>query len=79
MHCALWLVTNTSERTVELRAVVGAANSSDLWQLRCAVREHLVAFLQESYPDRLPRVRVELEQPTVSGERLSSRSASRPE
>src|SRR5579871_419764 len=56
-------VTNATEHTLELRALVSAANSSDLWSLRCAVREHLVAFLQRSYPQALPRTRVELGQP----------------
>ncbi len=53
-------VTNTTERTVELRALMSAADSSKAWQLRCTVREELVAFLQKNYPDALPRVRAEV-------------------
>jgi small-conductance mechanosensitive channel len=53
-------VTNASERTVELRALVSARDSSDAWDLRCLVREKLIQFLQERYPDGLPRVRAEL-------------------
>lgn len=60
-------VTNASERTLELRAVVSAADSGKLWDLRCLVRERLVGFLQRQYPGTLPRVRTEissrLEQP----------------
>ncbi len=59
-------VTNATEHTLELRALVSAANSSDLWNLRCAVREHLVSFLQRSVPLALPRTRVELERPVAS-------------
>ena len=55
-------VTNASENTVELRALVSAANSSDLWDLRCEVREKLIAFIEASYPDRLPKTRVTMEQ-----------------
>jgi small-conductance mechanosensitive channel len=53
-------VTNTSERTVELRALVSAADASAAWDLRCEVREKLVAFLQQQYPEALPRLRAEL-------------------
>ena len=53
-------VANASEHTVELRALVSAANSADLGALRSEVRERLIGFLQTSYPDRLPRLRVEL-------------------
>ena len=53
-------VTDTKDRVLELRALVSAANASDLWDLRCAVREQLVAYLQQHYPASLPRTRVEL-------------------
>ena len=53
-------VTNTTERTVELRALMSAADSSLAWQLRCMVREKLVEFLQANYPDALPKVRAEV-------------------
>jgi len=54
-------VTDAKESTVELRALVSAANASDLWTLRCAVREQLVTYLQENYPESLPRTRAELQ------------------
>lgn len=56
-------VIGTSERAVELRALMSAGNSPDLWQLRCDVREGLIAWLQEQYPESLPRVRAELDRP----------------
>lgn len=53
------VVTNTSDRTIEVRAMVSAANSSNLWNLRVTVRERLVAWLREYEGGRyLPRVRV---------------------
>lgn len=53
-------VTDTTERTVELRALVSAADSSRIWDLRCAVREHLVGFLQRLDDGRyLPRTRLD--------------------
>ncbi len=53
-------VTNATERTVEIRALMSAADSPAAWDLRCEVREKLLEFLQKKYPDCLPRTRVEL-------------------
>ncbi|MVN75040.1 mechanosensitive ion channel [Hymenobacter sp. HMF4947] len=62
-------VTDSKELTVELRALVSAANASALWDLRCAVREQLVAYLQTHYPGSLPRTRAVLQEvgPTQHG------------
>jgi small-conductance mechanosensitive channel len=51
-------VTDVKETTVELRFLVSARNSSDLWDLRCDVREAMLAFLSESLPSALPRTRL---------------------
>jgi small-conductance mechanosensitive channel len=56
-------VTNTSERTVELRALVSAADASAAWSLRCEVREKLVDFIQKNYPEALPKLRAEMGPP----------------
>ncbi|MBD2722664.1 mechanosensitive ion channel family protein [Hymenobacter armeniacus] len=53
-------VTDAKERTLELRCLVSAANAGAVWELRCAVREQLVAFLQREYPGSLPRTRAEV-------------------
>jgi small-conductance mechanosensitive channel len=53
-------VTNLSERTVELRALMSAPGSSQAWDLRCHVREKLMEFLQQNYPQSLPRARAEV-------------------
>lgn len=54
-------VTGASERAIELRALMSAANASDLWGLRCHVREALVRALADEQPAALPRVRARLE------------------
>jgi small-conductance mechanosensitive channel len=54
-------VTNATERTVEMRALMSAPDSSRAWDLRCLVREQLIACLQTRFPESLPRVRAELE------------------
>ena len=54
-------VTNTSERTVEVRALMSAADASAAWSLRCHVREKLVDFIKTKFPQALPRLRAELD------------------
>jgi len=54
-------VTDTSDHGVTVRALMSAADSGKLWDLRCLVREKLVAFVAERYPAALPRVRAEVE------------------
>jgi len=53
-------ITNATERTMEVRILLSSATSPKAWNLRCLVREKLLTFLQENYPDSLPRARVEL-------------------
>jgi small-conductance mechanosensitive channel len=55
-------VTNADNRTVELRALMSAADSPTAWTLRCEVREKLLEFLQKKHPQSLPRVRVDLDE-----------------
>ena len=55
-------VTNATEKTVEVRALMSASDSALAWDLRVYVREHLIKFLQENYPDSLPRSRVVIEE-----------------
>jgi small-conductance mechanosensitive channel len=54
-------VSDSDQRTVQLRALMDVRNSSDAWDLRCLVREKLIAFLQQNYPGSLPRYRGELD------------------
>jgi small-conductance mechanosensitive channel len=53
-------VTNATEKTVEIRALVSAENSGNAWDLRVYIREQLIKFLQEKYPESLPKSRVEI-------------------
>ena len=57
------LVTDSKERTLELRCLVSASNSSRAFDLLCEVREHLVAFIQQHYPGSLPKTRTLTESP----------------
>jgi small-conductance mechanosensitive channel len=53
-------VTDASEHTIQIRALVDARDSGEAWDLRCYLREKLIQFLQEKYPNALPRVRAEV-------------------
>jgi small-conductance mechanosensitive channel len=56
---AVLQVTDARERTMELRCLASAGNSSALSNLRCEIREKMVAYIQAEFPDALPRDRVE--------------------
>jgi small-conductance mechanosensitive channel len=53
-------VTNATDRTMELRALMSAADASTAWTLRCHIREKLIEFIKTKYPQALPRTRAEL-------------------
>jgi len=52
--------TNVSEHTVELRALMSAPDASSAWNLRCTVREKLIEYVRNNYPEGLPKVRAEI-------------------
>ncbi len=56
-------VVDTTQTTMVVRVLVSAADSASAWDLRCDVREKLIAYVQEHCPDGLPRVRAELDHP----------------
>jgi small-conductance mechanosensitive channel len=53
-------VSDASERSMQIRALTSAADSSKAWDLRCLVREKLIKFQQEKYPNSLPKARAEI-------------------
>ena len=58
-------VTDFNSTTMQLRALMSAANSSKSFDLQCYVREKLIQFLQEEHPECLPRGRNEDVTPKV--------------
>jgi small-conductance mechanosensitive channel len=51
-------VTDLTERTMQIRCLVSAKDAGDVWDLRCEVREKMIAFLRQRYPAALPRDRL---------------------
>jgi small-conductance mechanosensitive channel len=60
-------VSDTSERTMQIRVLCTAADSSKAWDLRCEVREKLIVFIQKHHPQSLPRLRTDWEPPGWAG------------
>ena len=52
-------VAEITTQGAELRIVMSAADATSAWDLRCEVREKLLGFLRDSYPESLPRLRFE--------------------
>lgn len=50
-------VTECHEVTITLRALVSAATGPEAWDLRCEVREKMLAYLRDELPECLPRRR----------------------
>lgn len=59
-------VTNLSEHSMEIRCLMSARNSSELFDLRCLVRERMTAFIQKNYPEAFPRTRFDAISPAQS-------------
>lgn len=51
-------VTNASEKSIEIRALMSAKDSGTAWDLRVFIREKLLVFLKENYPESLPKTRI---------------------
>ncbi len=59
-------VTDATEHTMAIRALVSARDAGKAWDLRCEVREALIVFLQREHPESLPKTRVRIEGGTPS-------------
>jgi small-conductance mechanosensitive channel len=53
-------VVDANDHAVQIRALMDATDSGQAWDLKCIVREELIKFLQQNYPQSLPRYRGEM-------------------
>ncbi|MDE1162953.1 MAG: mechanosensitive ion channel [Acidobacteriaceae bacterium] len=51
-------VTNLSERTMEVRCLMSSTDSGKNFDLRCDVREKMIHFIREKYPEAFPTTRI---------------------
>jgi small-conductance mechanosensitive channel len=64
-QCPLWdqmiqtvQITNSTEKTIEVRFLMSARNASEAFDLRCLVREHMIHYIQRKFPHSLPKSRL---------------------
>ena len=62
-------LTDNKESTVEVRLLMSARNSPQAFDLRCFVREEMIAFVRQNYPECLPKTRVEFNGKSVDNNR----------
>lgn len=55
-------VTDMTEKTMELRALMSAKDAPTAWDLRVYARENLLKFIKENYPGSLPLTRLEVKE-----------------
>lgn len=51
-------VTNTTDKNKEIRILLSSSNSSKNWDLRAYLREKLIDYINENYPDGFVKLRV---------------------
>ncbi|MGC1480302.1 MAG: mechanosensitive ion channel family protein [Chthoniobacterales bacterium] len=56
-------VTDSREHDIEIRILCSGKDSPTTWDLRCHVREKLIEFIRDEYPESLPRLRARLDGP----------------
>jgi small-conductance mechanosensitive channel len=54
-------VVDASDRAMQVRVLVSAADAGRAWDLRCLVRERLVHYIQQAYPEHLPHIRADID------------------
>jgi small-conductance mechanosensitive channel len=65
------VISDAKEGSIQIRALVSAADPDKLWTLRCDVREALISYVQEKHPTRLVKTRVAVQTLPVPPTRLT--------
>ena len=53
-------VTDNNADVMTIRIVASGSNSGNTFNLRCAIREHLIGWIQANYAEHLPKTRLEM-------------------
>lgn len=61
-------VTETSEKAIQLRILISTSDSGKGWDLRCYLRERLIHYIAENYPDYLPKLRTSFDANSLTDE-----------
>ncbi len=54
-------VTDSTDRAAQIRLLISAKNSGAAFDLRCLIREAMITFLAQNYPEALPRLRTSMD------------------
>ena len=65
-------VTDLRERVLEVRCLASARNGGSAFELRCEIREKMIAWLKAEHPQALPRTRVDLPENPMAAPRVES-------
>jgi len=60
-------VTDANDRAMQIRMLVSAQSSGNAFDLRCAIREAMIAFIARDYPQALPRLRSAIDPVEIGG------------
>jgi small-conductance mechanosensitive channel len=55
-------VIDMNDRVMQVRITASAANSTNAFELRCLIREKMISYIRDNYPQCLPREREETRQ-----------------
>ncbi len=66
-------VTDATDKAMQIRVLATAADSSKAWDLRCELRENLIAYIQQNHPRSLPQNRSDMtiEKPAPTPENVA--------
>ncbi|WP_312185223.1 mechanosensitive ion channel family protein [Sphingobacterium sp.] len=59
-------VTDFKERTMEIRCLMSCRNSGQAFDLRCYVREEMIAYIQSNFPDALAKTRIDYTEKSIN-------------
>jgi len=48
---------DTDKKTMEIRGTISAKNAMNIWSLRCEIREQLIKYRRDNYPESMPKLR----------------------
>ena len=71
-------VTDITDRVAQVRCLTSARNAPIAFDLRCEVREKMLAFMRDQCPEALPRDRYSLDQPAINSTAITPPGASGP-
>ncbi|MEO5970146.1 MAG: mechanosensitive ion channel domain-containing protein [Bdellovibrionia bacterium] len=58
-------VTDSTDRSMQIRLLMGAKDASDAFSLRYLVREQMISYIQKQFPESLPQFRILSLAPTM--------------